>query len=309
MFRKDMFKKFTAFLLVLVMALSGSMAAFASEDADEEVTVEEGDTPYISFGADLSDSQRATVLELFGISEDDLENYEVVYVTNEMEHEYLDDYLDSDTIGTHALSSVVVMAAEEGSGITVTTKNINYCTSGMYENALATAGIEDADVIVAGPFEISGTAALIGAIEAYSVMTGEDIDETVIDGAIEELVITGEIEEETGDTEEIEGLIAYLKEEVADGDYSTEDIESLIEDAAEEFDVTLTEDQINQLLELLEKLQGLDLDLSTLKSQAQSVYDKLTSMGIDVDTDAIRQEAKNIFQKLIAFIKSLFGQE
>ena len=82
------------------------------------------------------------------------------------------------------------MEGKRGSGITVNTKNITYCTAGMYENALATAGLEDAEVIVAAPTPISGTAALIGAIEAYSVMSGEEIETDLVDGAIHEIVVT-----------------------------------------------------------------------------------------------------------------------
>lgn len=43
----------------------------------------------------------------------------------------------------------------------------------MYKNALTTAGITDADIIVAGPKPISGTAALVGIFEAYEAMTGK----------------------------------------------------------------------------------------------------------------------------------------
>ena len=39
----------------------------------------------------------------------------------------------------------------------------------MYENALTTAGVTDATVTVAGPFNITGTAALVGAMNAYEV--------------------------------------------------------------------------------------------------------------------------------------------
>ena len=45
----------------------------------------------------------------------------------------------------------------------------------MYENALTTAGVTDANVTVAGPFNITGTAALVGAMNAYEDMTGENI--------------------------------------------------------------------------------------------------------------------------------------
>ncbi len=311
-------KKITALILTGTLSLGFCMSAYASDadtdaetTAEEEVTVDEDDKPYIALGADLSSDERATVLSLLGVAEADLENYDVVTVTNDQEHEYLDSYISSDTIGTRALSSVVVMEAEAGSGITVTTKNITYCTAGMYENALATAGVEDAEVIVAGPFAISGTAALIGALEAYSVMTGEEIDEDVIDGAINEIVITGAIEESTGTTDEVEGMVAYLKEQVADSENMTdEELEETIQDAADEFEVTLTDEEIQQLKELLKKLQGLDLDWDNIAKQAQSVYEKLQNMGFDlssIDTDELAEEASGFFAKIIQFFKNLFS--
>ncbi|MCD8301170.1 MAG: DUF1002 domain-containing protein, partial [Clostridiales bacterium] len=272
----------------------------------------EGDRPYVALGADLSDDQRATVLSLFGITEADLANYDVVTVTNTQEHEYLDDYIDSATIGTHALSSVLIMEADKGSGITVTTKNINYCTAGMYENALATAGVTDVDVIVAGPFSISGTAALIGAIEAYGVMTDTAVDTDVIDGAINEIVTTGEIEESTGSTDEVEGMIAYLKEQLADSeDMTDEELQAEIEDAAEQFDVDLSQDDIDALIELLHKLQGMDLDWDNITKQAEKVYSKLKDMGLDlsnIDTDELVAEASGFFAKAMNFLKKLFNR-
>ena len=124
---------------------------------------------YVSLGADLSSKERGTVLRLLGI--DNIEDYNVDYITNEQEHEYLDEYLEKSVIGSRALSSVIVKPGDNG--INVETYNITFCTSGMYRNALATAGMENAEVTVAGPFNISGTAALVGAMKAYESMTGE----------------------------------------------------------------------------------------------------------------------------------------
>ena len=118
---------------------------------------------YLSLGADLSEAERNTVMDLMGV--DDPDNYEVLYVTNADEHKYLDSYVNSDQIGSRALSSVLIKD-KSGDDIDVETHNIGYCTEGMYRNALQTAGVEGADVVVAGPFEISGTAALVGTIKA-----------------------------------------------------------------------------------------------------------------------------------------------
>lgn len=296
-------------LLAAVMMMGMSVSAFASDGGNAtQVTIADGDTPYISFGADLRTDEKAKVLELFGLTEEDLEKCNVNTVTNAEEHQYLDAYITNDHIGSRALSSVAVMKAKKGSGITVTTKNINYCTTSMYENALATAGVKDANVVVVGPFDMSGTAALIGAVKAYAGMTGEAVDTDVIDGAINEMVVTGEIGDETGKTDEIAGMVAYLKDQVGGKNLSDSELADAIDQASEKFNVSLTQDQIDQLKELLKKLQGLDLNWNNIRDQAENLYGKLKDMGLKVDTSALTQQAQGFFAKLIAFIKSLFNR-
>lgn len=178
----------------------------------------------------------------------------------------------------------------------------------MYENAMVTAGITDAEAIVAAPTEISGTAALLGVIEAYSVMTGKKVKDKNIDAALNEMVITGEIQDSTGETEEIEGMIAHLKEEVISGNISNStDLEELIQEAQKQFNVTLTQEQINQLIDLLKKISKLDLDIASLKNQAQEIYNKLSDLGLDIDTDALTTQAEGFFAKLIEMIKDFFA--
>lgn len=107
---------------------------------------------------------------------------------------------------------MLVSLADSGNGLKVSTYNINYCTAGMYKNALATAGVEDANVIVAGPFPLSGTAALVGTFEAYEKLTGKELDESVVDAAMDELVTTGDLEQSIdGDSNDVEAMIADLK--------------------------------------------------------------------------------------------------
>ena len=307
--KKGFFRRGMVLLLAAVMVMGMSVSAFAADGGNAtQVTIADGDTPYISFGADLRADEKAKVLELFGLTEADLEKCNVNTVTNSEEHQYLDAYITNDHIGSRALSSVAVMKAKKGSGITVTTKNINYCTTSMYENALATAGVKDANVVVVGPFDMSGTAALIGAVKAYSGMTGEAVDTDVIDGAINEMVVTGEIGDETGKTDEIAGMVAYLKDQVGGKNLSDSELADAIDQASEKFNVSLTQDQIDQLKELLKKLQGLDLNWNNIRDQAENLYGKLKDMGLKVDTSALTQQAQGFFAKLIAFIKSLFNR-
>lgn len=274
---------------------------------DDNVVVEKHDKPYLALGADLTPQQQATVLALMGIDPADLTNYDVVYVTNDMEHQYLDAYLPSSTIGTKALSSVLIMEGKKGSGIQISTKNISYCTVSMYKNALATAGLEDAEIIVAGPTPISGTAALIGALEAYSKMTGDKMQEESLDAAMNELVITGELADAVGgDTAQAEEFMAYLKQEVVKNGLDDEkSIDEAIEKGCKEFDITLTESQKQQLLDVLKKISDLDLDWDQLLEQASDVYDRLEDMGL-LAKSGFGAKIKSLFQSIVDFFKSFF---
>ena len=257
-------KKGIALLLTGVIMASCSMPVYADrEDAKLDV-------PYISLGADLNAQEKASVLELLGVSEKDLEDYTVATVTNKDEHNYLDSYLDKSVIGSRALSSVLVEGKEDGNGIHVTTKNITYCTPGMYENALATAGIKDADIVVAGPFKISGTAALVGAIKSYENMTGEEVKEENVETATNELVITGQIAEDVGSQEKAEQLIGAIKGEVvSSGVSSPEEIGEIVDQAVKEMEVKLSEEDRQAIVKLMEKIENLDLDINSLKEQAK----------------------------------------
>lgn len=297
-------KQYVSMLMVMLMAISAVVFCGA-----EKAYAGSFSGGYISLGADLTSDEKAKVLALFGVDEKELDNYKVVYVTNQEEHQYLDSYISSSQIGNQAWSSVLITEGKKGSGINVTTKNVIYCTTGMYANALATAGVEDVNVVVAGPFNVSGTAALVGALKAYSEMTGETVDEDVVDAAVDEMVTTGSLEDGTdADNEKVEGMVAYLKEQIANSDNKDKDLDQIINDAANKFEITLNEDQFNQLKSLLEKLGGLHLDLGSLKSQAQAAYDTLKDMGFDISKIHIdTEEAKGLLQQIIETIKGWFN--
>lgn len=270
-------------------------------DTADEVVVTQKDKPYLALGANLSPEQKTTVLSLMGISESALGDYNVQQVTNEEEHQYLGSYIAANKIGSKALSSVVIMEGEKGSGLNVSTYNISYCTVGMYKNALVTAGVEDARIIVAGPFAISGTAALVGIIKAYEKMTGEEMSQDNVDAALNEIVVTGDIASATDDTQEVEGFIAYVKEQIAERNGATDDeIAEIVDDAQEKFDVSLSEEETQKVVALMDKINDLDLNPDKMKEQAQAIYDKIASLDED-------GKVSNWFAAIIEKIKSFFA--
>ena len=273
----------------------------------------------IILGEDLTDTELATVLDIWGITEEDLEDYTVVYITNEQEHEYLDSYLDDSVIGTRALSCAMITDLDgDDTDIEVETQNISYCTTGMYENALTTAGVTGVECSVAGPYNISGTAALIGIAVAYEEITGEEVDEDALDAAINEAVVTGELKEEAETEEEaetMEGVIAYAKEAYANGELKTEeDIDETLDEAEEAFNVSLSDEDRELIKSLIDRLDSLDLDEDAIANTAQSIYEKLSDAGYDIDMDSLSDmlsDSSGFFAKLkeafSSFFSKLFG--
>ena len=309
-FGKTMLALTLAAVTVAGTAVPQNVYATEVTEQGDDVVITEKDKPYLALGADLTADQQHTVLSYMGIDAADFDQYDVVYVNNEEEHKYLDAYIPSEQIGTKSLSSVLISLTDKGSGVKVSTYNINYCTAGMYKNALATAGIEDANVIVAGPFALSGTAALVGTFEAYEEMTGETLDESVVDAAMDELVTTGELEQSIdGEPEEIESMIADLKSQIASGDLDTpEKIQAAIEDAAKEHNITLSDADKEKIANLLDKLKGLDLNWDSIANQASAWADKLQdSISQNGGLSGIGEAISNFFAKIIDAIKSLFG--
>lgn len=263
---------------------------------------------YLVLGQDLNDSEKAEVLSLLGVK--DTESVNVSYVTNEMEYEALGDYLSSDIIGTRALSSALVTSKGKGDGISVTTENITYCTPEMYQNALITAGVEDVDVKVAGPFRISGTAALVGIASIYEDMAHVDLDEERVDAANEELTATQSLGQEIGAKEASE-LLSTLKEQAArlGKNYSREDIQKMMEEYCREHTLTLTDDQKEMILDLIDRLSSLDIDVDSLLEQAGNIYQDLKdNVGItDKEITVDRGFFAGILEKISDFFDWLSG--
>lgn len=280
------------------------------DENNENVEIKKDDKPYLALGADLSDDQKNTVLSLMGIDPANLANYNVTYVTNAQEHQYLDSYVDSSKIGSKSWSSVVIVKRKKGNGLNISTNNITYCTVGMYKNALTTAGITDADIIVAGPKPISGTAALVGIFEAYEAMTGEAVQDNVVDAALNELVVTGELEASIqGLTDqEVEEFIAYIKSLIAEKGLTDEkSINEAIDEACDKYGVTLSDDERQKIVDLLLKITSLGIDLSGLVDYAASLYNSFKNGGSSSGIIAsIGNFFGNIFSAIGEFFKNLF---
>ena len=285
-------KKFISFILAVVMLTSMCCAlAVGPEDARAVI------------GANLSDEQIAEVYKAFGVERGSVKE---LTVTNAEEREYLEGLVDESLIGTRSISCVYIETLEAGSGISVSCQNITWCTQEIYTNALVTAGVTDAKVIVAAPIAVSGTAALTGIYKAYEDATGEELDVTAKEVGTQELVLTTELADEIG-SYDATAIVNELKLILDETKNMTDDeIRAEIKTIAEEYDVSLTDAQIDKLIELCRALEK--LDDNALIEKVKQVQDTVKKIAEAKEkADGFVGKVKNVIGSISDFFANLFS--
>lgn len=282
-------KKYSAWIIAVVLMTVGLAATPHQASADAMP----GDV-IITLGEDLSEEQRQQILNEM----DSDENTTVIEVSNEEEYEYLGDYVSAAQIGSNAISSSKITLGEAGDGINVETNRITWVSEGMYANALVTAGVEDADIYVTAPVDVSGTAGLTGLLKAYEVEADIDIPEEQKQIANEEMVRTAELGDSVGEEEATE-LMTRIKEAIAEENVETEeDLRALIERLASELGINLSEEELEGLVSLFNRMQNLDIDWNQVQNQVQHIRDNL-------DEWLNREETQSFIDSVLAFFSEL----
>ncbi|WP_440602656.1 DUF1002 domain-containing protein [Bacillus sp. GB_SG_008] len=284
-------------LLTLLLAMMVFLIPTASY-AD----VIEGES-IVTLGENLTEQQKQQLLEEMKAPKD----AQIITVSNAEEHKYLDGVVPNAQIGTKAISSSMITYTKKGSGLVVQANNINWVTDAMYTNALITAGVKDANIYITAPFKVSGTAALTGLMKAYETTSKKEIPEEVKKVANEEMVQTAKLGDQIGNDKAVQ-LVANVKEEIAkEQPKTTEDLRSLITKVADQLGITLTDEQLNSLVALFDKMKNLNIDWDQVSNQLNKAKDHVSSFLSSDEGQGFLESLKGVFSSFIDFIKSLFN--
>ena len=255
-------KKFKRALPVAMAIVLGSTAAPLVVRADSSKVV--------TLGANLTDSQKNSMYEYFGTSSD---KAEVIEVTNADERKYLEGVAPDEQIGTRTYSCSYVEPTTSG-GIQVKVSNLTYVTSSMISSTLLTSGVENCNVVAASPIEVSGTGALTGIMMAYEKATGTTLNDDQKAAATDELVTTGDLANNIGQ-DKAESVMNDVKKDVIEGGLTdADDIQNAVENAAKDNNVTLTQEQIDKISDLMKNISQYDYDVKALKNTLDNIDGK-----------------------------------
>lgn len=183
-------KKWWYGFLWLFLLFSPSVHSMAQPAETEE------SMPVLVLGEDLTEKEKETVFELLGVDSKDLSKYKILTITNEEEREYLGSYVKPEIVGSRAVSCILLSPSEEKTGLSVSLQNITWCTEPMYRKLLVEQGVLnpekdrlDAEVRIAAPVKVSGTAAFVGIVKGCAVLNEQvywdGLGTSAISGALE----------------------------------------------------------------------------------------------------------------------------
>lgn len=291
-------KRIVAIILTILILSSLSLVLAADIAEGEKRAV---------LGANLDENQIENIYGVFGIKRGDVKE---LRVSIEQERKYLEGLIDNSKIGSRSYSSIYIETLPAGSGIEVETHNIDWCSKEMYISALTTAGVADCKVIVAAPFNVSGTAALTGVYLAYEDMSGEKMDELAKQVGAEELTVTAELAEKLGaiDSVEIVNELKLILDETKN--MTDEELRAEIIKIAERLGVTLGDSQINKLISLCRSLEKMDPD--ELRQKVDSVKESIQKMAeakekVQKFSENFAEKFKNIYNAISNAFESFFN--
>ncbi len=284
-------KSFINKLIISSMALGAFVTGFTG------ITAHADSFKSVTLGADLTQAQKDDMLKYFGVKKNEVNLLEV---TSKEEHTYLGKVATQAQLGNRAISCSYVEPTSKG-GIKVSTNNLTWVNDGMIKNALITAGIENANVVAAAPFEVSGTAALTGILKGFENSTsGQKIDENKKEAANEELVTTGDVAEKIGQDDASNLMNDIKKKVIKEKPKTEEEVNKIVDNAVKDYKDKLSSEDIASIKTLMSKINNLDLDYNSIKDQLNDVTnqlkDKLTS-----------EEAKGLFAKIGQFFSDVFN--
>ncbi|MBC5739150.1 DUF1002 domain-containing protein [Blautia sp. 2744] len=286
---EDMKKRNIMVALLCSMCLAVSSPIPAMADGTKVVTL----------GADLTQDQKNTMMNYFKA---DSSQVQVITVTNQDERNLLGNYVPSEQIGTRTLSCAYVKPTQSG-GIKVRTANLNYVTCNMIATALSTAGVTNCEVVAACPYEVSGTGALTGVMKAYESASGQELDSTKKDLAAKEVVVTGDVAQQVGQDNATNIINQAKLQIIGDNIQNADEIYNIVNNIAVQNGVTLTQDELDTIVSLLQQIAQQNYDIQEMKKTLEDIQQNLedskngTSSDDSSDDDAV-DEGEDITQNV-----------
>lgn len=288
-------------------------------------TVYADETPVVTLGSSLTESQKSGTLKILTAPLNGA-NYQTITVTGSDLVKYLNPSGDNFTINSGVWSSAMIQKTEAGSGINVKIldyndkNNITTITANQYKNAALTAGISDANIYVTSAIPIDGSGALAGVYTAFA-KNGDALNQKQVNAAQDEMntlsSITRENKSKDGYSDaQLNNAVAGAKTDMAKigNNISDSQIRDIVNNQIKinHLGNTINNNQKNQIVNILIEVRDSGaLKNKNFKAQAAELSKQIEKNAQNIFNKFNTPENRNWFQQIwdsvINFFSHLFG--
>lgn len=215
----------------------------------------------VTLGADLTPEQRTELIQRLGVNE---ANDKIVTVSVDEMRAAMQNIIPVPE-GYTSVSSTALRCTDPGSGLRVTTSNITRVSAAMYAAALITAGIGDAEMMVAAPqnAEAEGMTALTGLFKGLEggVCGRGEVDPKRRELAYRQLALAADIADSTGgDTTKSSDLLMRAQQSLVEQKNNADQAGPIADKVQSDIGVTLPQPQKDALVQLLGDMARANID-------------------------------------------------
>jgi uncharacterized protein YpuA (DUF1002 family) len=282
-----------AALALVIGAMSASVIRPTPVSAADSTTV-------VAIGESNNADERAELLGVFGVED----SPDIVDVTVDETLTAWDGIFDLTGVDS-AYSSTALTCGQTGSGVAVSTSNIEIVPPELYALTLVTAGLTDVELIVAAPDDAPalGMTALTGVFKSWDLSscagTGSDSSRRTL--ALQQLALVAGIGEAHGGAEAVRSttnLLLASQQAVVLGEVGPADMDALVTAQADEQGLTLSADEQAGVVDFLDQLAGAGVDWNTFATEwtVDRASDTQVVMrpGVPADSPAPGAEATGV---------------
>ena len=117
--------------------------------------------------------------------------------------------------------------------------------------------------------------------------------------SLEALIDSG-VDAVFSDPDQTVDIIMYVKDKIGQQDVTDDQIRTVINETADAFQISLTDSEKDNLVDLARKVKDANIDEDELRSDVNAVFDKMDALGVE------KNDVKGFLKKILNLVKGWF---
>ncbi len=117
--------------------------------------------------------------------------------------------------------------------------------------------------------------------------------------SLEALIDSG-VDAVFSDPDQTVDIIMYVKDKIGQQEVTDDQIRTVIDEAADAFQISLTDSEKDNLVDLARKVKDANIDEDELRSDVNAVFEKMDALGVE------KNDVKGFLKKILNLVEGWF---